>query len=100
MIIKKGIGVSPGVAICQAVVIDTEDFDIPQRRVPVEHAQQELDRLRQAIDASREGLKQLSQRTADRIGRETASIFEFHLTLLDDKNLQSKIIDAITANQA
>ena len=100
MIIKKGIGVSPGVAICQAVVIDTEDFDIPQRRVPVEHAQQELDRLRQAIDASREGLKQLSQRTADRIGRETASIFEFHLTLLEDKNLQSKIIDAITANQA
>jgi phosphoenolpyruvate-protein phosphotransferase (PTS system enzyme I) len=100
MIIKKGIGVSPGVAICQAVVIDTEEFDIPQRRVPAEHAQQELTRLRQAIDASREGLKDLSQRTADRIGRETASIFEFHLTLLEDKNLQSKIIDAITSNQA
>jgi phosphotransferase system enzyme I (PtsI) len=99
MIIKKGIGVSPGVAICQAVVVDTEDFDIPQRRVPAEHAQQELARLRQAIDASREGLRDLSQRTADRIGKETASIFDFHLTLLEDQNLQGKIIDAITSNQ-
>ncbi len=95
MIIKKGIGVSPGVAICQAAVVDAEDFDIPLRHVPVDLAQAETVRLRQAVAKSKRELQDLSKRTADRIGKETASIFDFHLTLLEDKALLKKFSDAI-----
>ena len=95
MIIKKGIGVSPGVAICQAAVVDAEDFDIPLRHVPVDLAQAETVRLRQAVATSKRELQDLSKRTADRIGKETASIFDFHLTLLEDKALLKKFSDAI-----
>ncbi|HDZ22678.1 hypothetical protein LCGC14_0303750 [marine sediment metagenome] len=95
MKIKKGIGVSPGVAICQAVVVDAEEFDIPQRKVPADHAQAELARLRKALTVSKKELQDLSKRTAERIGRETAGIFDFHISLLEDRSLQKKVQDAI-----
>ncbi|MBN1555437.1 MAG: phosphoenolpyruvate--protein phosphotransferase [Phycisphaerae bacterium] len=95
MIQKKGIGVSPGVAISQVVVIDNEDFDIPERHVPVDHAQNELDRLDQAISFSKQEILDLQKRTVERIGKEAASIFDFHLGLLDDKVLYKKFKDTI-----
>ncbi|NLW87446.1 MAG: phosphoenolpyruvate--protein phosphotransferase [Planctomycetes bacterium] len=95
MRIKKGIGVSPGVAIAPAVVMDTEEFDIPMRHVPVDHAQAELARLVKAADVSKREILDLRARTVERIGQETASIFDFHLGLLEDKVLHQKISDTI-----
>ncbi|MCK4602258.1 MAG: phosphoenolpyruvate--protein phosphotransferase, partial [Phycisphaerae bacterium] len=60
-------------------------------------AQVEGTRLREAIAKSKKELQELSKRTADRIGKETARIFDFHLTLLEDKSLLRKFTDAITA---
>ncbi|MBI5726202.1 MAG: phosphoenolpyruvate--protein phosphotransferase [Planctomycetes bacterium] len=96
MKIKKGIGVCPGVAIAPAVVIDTEDFDIPQRHIPTDHAQAEIARLKNAVHVSKAELLDLQKRTVERIGKEAASIFDFHLGLLSDKILQSKFTDTIT----
>ena len=95
MKMKKGIGVSPGVAIAPAVILDTEEFDIPERHVPVDHAQAELSRLRKATGLSRKEIQDLRKRTAEKLGKETASIFDFHLGMLDDKLLQKKFSDTI-----
>ncbi len=95
MKIKKGIGVSPGVAIAPAVVVDTEQFDVPERHVPANQAQAELGRLRKACAVSRKEILDLRKRTAQRIGKETAGIFDFHLGLLNDKVLQKKFADTI-----
>jgi phosphotransferase system enzyme I (PtsI) len=95
MKIKKGIGVSPGVAIAPAIVVDAEEFDIPQRHVPVDHAQAELSRLRRAVSVSKREILDLQKRAVERIGRETASIFDFHLGLLQDKVLDKKFADTI-----
>ena len=92
---KQGIGVSPGVAIAPVVVLDTEEYDIPQRHVPVDHAQAELSRLRKAVGVSRDEVVDLQKRTAKRIGKETAAIFDFHLGLLSDKVLQKKFSETI-----
>jgi phosphotransferase system enzyme I (PtsI) len=92
---KKGIGVSPGVAIAPAIVVDAEEFDIPQRHVPVDHAQAELARLRRALSVSKKEILDLQKRAVERIGQETASIFDFHLGLLDDKVLDKKFADTI-----
>ena len=58
---KKGIGVSAGVAIAPTVVLDTEEFDIPQRHVPVDHAKAELARLRKAVKVSNDTTPLLSR---------------------------------------
>jgi len=96
MKIKKGIGVSPGVAIAPAVVIGTEEFEVPRREVPADLGKVELSRLRKTLDISRKEVQDLRDRTADRIGKEIASIFDFHLGLLDDKEVILKFTDAIT----
>jgi len=97
MNIKKGIGVSPGVAIAQAVVMDAEDFDIPERHVREDRAASEVSRLRKAISISKKEILDLQKRTARRIGKETASIFDFHLGMLSDKELLKKFTDSITS---
>ena len=95
MKIKKGIGVSPGVAIYPAVVLDTEEFDIPRRQVPVDLGQAELARLRKAIEVSKREILDLRDRTAERTSKEIASIFDFHIGLLEDKEVRQKFRDAI-----
>ena len=95
MKIKKGIGVSPGVAIAPAVVIDTEEFEVPRREVPSDLGKVELARLQKTFAISKKEIKDLRDRTAERIGKEIASIFDFHLGLLEDKELQKKFVEAI-----
>ena len=95
MKIKKGIGVSAGVAIAPAVVVDTEEFDIPQRHVPVDHAKAELSRLKKAIKVSERELRDLQARATESMGQEAAQIFGFHIGLLTDKALFGKISETI-----
>ena len=91
MEIKKGIGVSPGVAISQAIVLDAEEYRIPERHVRPEALGEEITRLDEALARSRQEVTDLRDRTAMRLGGETAAIFDFHLGLLGDESLQKKI---------
>jgi phosphotransferase system enzyme I (PtsI) len=95
MKIKKGIGVSPGVAIAPAVVIDAEEYEVPRREVPSDQGKVELGRLEKAIAGSKKEIRDLRDRTAKHTGKEIASIFDFHVALLDDKALQEKFIEAV-----
>jgi phosphotransferase system enzyme I (PtsI) len=95
MEIKKGIGVSPGVAICQAVVLDAEEYRIPERHVSPQQTGDEIKRLETALTASGKELTVLRDGTASRLGKEIAAIFDFHLALLKDKSLIKKIRDII-----
>ncbi len=95
MEIKKGIGVSPGVAICQAVVLDAEEFRIPERRIKPERVGDEIGRLERALTRSREELVELRDHTADRLGAETAAIFDFHLGLINDESLLKEVKQVI-----
>ena len=93
---KKGIGVSPGVAVGPALVLDTEEFDIPQRRVPVDHTEAEVSRLKRAIAVSKREILDLRQSTVERVGKQVGSIFDFHIGLLEDQVLQEKFTSLIT----
>ena len=95
MKIKKGIGVSPGVAIARAVVLDAEEFDIPHRLIPPEHAGAEMTRLKRAIAVSKKEILDVRKHTAERTSKEIAAIFDFHLALLEDKVLSRKISETI-----
>ena len=95
MEIKKGIGVSPGVVISRAFVLDAEEFPIPERHVDAAGAKGELERIRQAVVDSKREVVALRDRMADQIGAETAAIFDFHLRMLDDKVMQRRVREVI-----
>ncbi len=84
MQIKKGIPVSPGVAICPAVVLDAEDVAIPRRAVSARQVSIELTRLEQALERSREDVTQLRDHASSSVGAELSKIFDVHLGMLND----------------
>ncbi len=95
MEIKKGIGVSPGVIISRAFVLDAEEFPIPERHIEPAQAKNELERLRSAVTRSKSEVVALRDRMADQIGAETAAIFDFHLRMLDDKVMLRRVREVI-----
>ena len=69
MEIKKGIGVSPGVVIGTAVVLDAEDLVIPRRTVAPEQAEAEAQRLGQAIANTVVDLTKLRDQVTEQHGK-------------------------------
>ena len=74
MEIKKGIGVSPGVVISTAVVLDAEDLLIPERHVPPGRTTDEITRFHQAVQASIAEVQAVREKMAGTIGRSQAGI--------------------------
>jgi phosphoenolpyruvate-protein phosphotransferase (PTS system enzyme I) len=95
MEIKKGIAVSPGLAIAPALVLDTQEFRISQRRIDPADVPHELDLLHKAIAGSIEEINQLRGQVADKHGEETARIFDFHLAILTDLHVRHRMEQAV-----
>ncbi len=95
MEIKKGIAVSPGVVIATAAVLDSGEYRIPYRSVPEDQVQSELDKLLQAFDGSVAELNSLREATAEQLGRDIASIFDFHYGVLTQGRLREQIASLI-----
>jgi phosphotransferase system enzyme I (PtsI) len=95
MEIKKGIGVSPGVVISTAVVLDAEDLLIPKRPVDEAALPQEMERFRKAVAQAVVEVGKLRDDVTHKHGKEIGDIFGFHLGLLSDKTLHSQIENEI-----
>jgi phosphoenolpyruvate-protein phosphotransferase (PTS system enzyme I) len=95
MEIRKGIGVSPGVAICTAVVLDAEDLLVPRRQIAAADVPAEIERFNHAVAASLQELTQLRESTAEKHGKEIAAIFDFHLGILRDQTVLNQVIATI-----
>ena len=68
MLTKKGIPVSPGVAIAPAMVLDGEDQPIPRRTVAPKQVPKELTRLDDALKASTDEVLELKDKTTASVG--------------------------------
>ncbi|NLX06932.1 MAG: phosphoenolpyruvate--protein phosphotransferase [Phycisphaerae bacterium] len=95
MDIKKGVAVSPGVAIAAAVVLDTQEYRVSQRRIAPGDAPKELELLHQSIEKSIQELRDLRAQVAQKHGEETASIFDFHLAILQDTHVRQRMEQSI-----
>jgi phosphotransferase system enzyme I (PtsI) len=97
MEIKKGIAVSPGVAIGRCLIIDSEDYRIPRRAIPASQRMTEVQRVRNAF---RDAILELTEleRTPDRTGGgRVKDIFAVHLRFLRDRTLRRQITDLVHA---
>jgi phosphotransferase system enzyme I (PtsI) len=95
MEIKKGIGVSPGVVISPAVVLDAEDLVIPKRVVDLSQIDGEIQRLSRAIADAVVERTQLRDEITSKLGKEVGGIFDFHLGILKDKTILKQMQDEI-----
>ncbi len=98
MEIKKGIGVSPGVVIGTALVLDAEDLAIPKRQVAVAGVDAEMARLDLAIQETIGDLTKLRDDIVAKQGRDIAGIFDFHIGILRDPSVIKPMQQEITAN--
>lgn len=91
----QGIGVSPGVAIGEALVMDTEGFRIPRRFVARDAVEDELERLNRAVTAASGEIARHRDAVSKELGEKYSAIFEAHLQILHDARLQSELEEMI-----
>ncbi len=95
MELKKGIGVSTGVVIGPALLLDNDEIRIGRRAITLAEVAAEQQRLRTALTAASDDLRDLRERTRRNLGKEMAAIFDFHLALLNDPQLQAAFSQGI-----
>jgi len=95
MEIKKGIAVSPGIAIAKSLIIDSEDYRIPRR--PIEPSQRiiETQRIKKAFAVAARELTKLADAKDRPGGGKIKDIFAVHLRFLRDKSLKKRITDLV-----
>jgi phosphotransferase system enzyme I (PtsI) len=91
MEIKRGIAVSPGVAIGPALVLDSEWFRIPQRAVPASQIDSECERLHQALARAADETRANQEAVAAKLGPQYGAIFAAHALMLTDPTLVQEI---------
>jgi phosphotransferase system enzyme I (PtsI) len=94
MEIRKGIGVSPGIAIAKGVVIDSKDYRIPRRSILDSQREKEIRRARNAFAAAIQSLTEISSRKDLEEGK-IKDIFAVHMRFLQDKAFRKRITDFI-----
>lgn len=100
MDILRGISVSPGIAIGEAVILETEDYRIPFRTVPAKQVPNELSLLDTAFSQSIEELGKQRKWLRKSLGREAANVFDWHIGVLKDKALRNDIEALIRSKHA
>jgi phosphoenolpyruvate-protein phosphotransferase (PTS system enzyme I) len=96
--IFHGSGVSQGIVLGQALKYDRHSRLI--LKVHVEDVEDEINRYLRAIDAAKDQLNALKSRLEEKVGREHGIILDAHLLMLEDRSLNTEIIDSIRGNSA
>jgi len=92
---RKGIAVSPGVAIAPAVVLDSEQFRIPRRRIEPDEVESELARFQKAVQRAQGEIGELRQRVTSDVGEKLGAIFDVQDALLNDPSLLDEVRELI-----
>jgi phosphoenolpyruvate-protein phosphotransferase (PTS system enzyme I) len=90
MEVKRGIAVSPGVAIGPALVVDTEGIRITHRTVDPSRVDEEIERLSKALEEATGEARQNRQRYTDLHGPTIGNIFAAQESALEDPTIRAQ----------
>lgn len=85
----KGLGVSPGIGIGKAFVIEKKSMEV--LKVNVEDAEKEINKLKSAIELGKSQLNDLYTKTLNEVGEKEAQIFKSHEMMLEDETFISEV---------
>lgn len=91
MPLKRGTGVSQGVVVGNALVLETEETRVPRRAVPEKQVVRELELLEKGFISARDEVSAEREQFASRAGSELADIFGFHEHWLADPRPRKEI---------
>jgi phosphoenolpyruvate-protein phosphotransferase (PTS system enzyme I) len=95
----KGIGVSPGIAIGRAVIVEKRVAAVYRVPIREEDVPGEVTRFLESLEKTREELLELKQKVSRSMGEEFASIFEAHALIVSDPSFADKVIQKIESEQ-
>jgi phosphoenolpyruvate-protein phosphotransferase (PTS system enzyme I) len=95
----KGVGVSPGIAIGRAVIVEKRVAAV--YRVPMrdDEVPSEVTRFMESLEKTRDELLELKLKVSRSMGDEYASIFEAHAMIVGDPSFADKVIQKIENEQ-
>ncbi|MGB4438010.1 MAG: phosphoenolpyruvate--protein phosphotransferase [Sedimentibacter sp.] len=85
----KGLGVSPGIGIGKAFLIDKKSMNI--EKIYVNDTNMEVSRLRNAVEIGKSELNELYIKTLEEVGEKEAQIFKSHEMMLEDDTFTSEV---------
>ena len=91
----RGIGVSPGVAVGHALVVEREAIPVFRLLLAPEAVEGEVQRLTRAVEFSQKQLLAIKDRLAREVGGRHAYIFDAHLLMLEDPLLFDRAVAVI-----
>ena len=91
MPLRRGIGVSSGVVIGDALVLETEEARVPRRIVPRDQIDHEISVSDRAFESARKEVASEREQFASRAGSDLADIFGFHERWLGDVKPRKEI---------
>ncbi|MBD2806081.1 phosphoenolpyruvate-protein phosphotransferase PtsI [Xenorhabdus sp. ZM] len=94
----SGILVSPGIAFGKALLLKEEPIIINQKKITSEQIEHEISRFKQGRDKSSSQLETIRKTAEKNLGEEKAEIFEGHIMLLEDEELEQEIVSLIKNN--
>ena len=93
--VLRGIGVSPGIAIGPVYLYARANFKIKRHRVGEQNVQQEIKRFKRAVEKSEYELDKIASVAREKMGEESASIFDAQALMLRDSAVYDAVIDQI-----
>jgi phosphotransferase system enzyme I (PtsI) len=91
MEIFTGTAVAPGVAVAEAVVLEAEDYRIPQRTVAAEDVSGQVEVLEAGLARAIDELNRQYDDIASRTGKDAADVFRWHIGVLEDERIRKEI---------
>lgn len=96
----SGISASPGIVFGKALVLKEEKIIIDNQKIADDQIETEIARFYEGRTAALEQLSSIRDRALKSLGEDKAAIFEGHLMILEDEELEEEIIDYIRSNKA
>jgi phosphotransferase system enzyme I (PtsI) len=93
--IFHGIAVSPGVCQGRVIVLGKAHAATARQQIPDGQVPQEVHRFKQALVQTRQQILEVQRRLTEKMGTEHAGIFEAHLLVLDDPEVNNEVLNLI-----
>lgn len=91
----SGILASPGIAIGKALLLQEDEIVLNTNTISDDQVEAEVERFYTARDKSSAQLEVIKQKALETFGEEKEAIFEGHIMLLEDEELEEEILALI-----
>ncbi|QUG74854.1 phosphoenolpyruvate-protein phosphotransferase PtsI [Erwinia sp. E602] len=96
----SGILASPGIAFGKALLLKEDEIVINRKKISADQVEQEVQRFLDGRGKAAVQLEAIRVKAGETLGEEKAAIFEGHIMLLEDEELEQEIIALIKDDHA